>query len=99
MTGPGWPDARGWIGVGVFTLSIMVLWMYAAFPDLRTDDHFKALMTLIVGTGFINAVVSWAYAATKGGGELADKNAALVEKQSQAPAGTQEDPIAVEQAR
>lgn len=80
MTGLKMPDARGWIGIGVYSLSIMVLWMYAAFPDLRNDDHFKAIMTLIVGTGFVNGVVSWAYAATKGGSELADRNAAIVEK-------------------
>ena len=76
------PDARGWIGIGVYSLSIMVLWMYAAFPDLRADDHFKALMTLVVGTGFINGLVSWAYSATKSGGELADKNAAIVAQQA-----------------
>lgn len=76
------PDARGWIGIGVYGLSVMVLWMYAAYPDLHKDDHFKTIMTLIVGTAFVNGMVSWAYAATKGGGELAEKNAALVEKQS-----------------
>ena len=75
------PDARGWIGIGIYSLCIMVLWMYAAYPDLRNDDHFKALMTLIVGTGFINGVVSWAYAATKGGGELAEQNATIIRKQ------------------
>lgn len=77
------PDARGWIGIGVYGLSVMVLWMYAAYPDLRHDDHFKTIMTLIVGTAFVNGMVSWAYAATKGGGELAEKNAAIVEQTAQ----------------
>lgn len=83
MNGIKAPDARGWIGIGIYSLCIMVLWMYAAYPSLRGDDHFKALMTLIVGTGFINGVVSWAYAATKGGGELAEKNAAIVQRNAQ----------------
>lgn len=78
------PDARGWIGIGVYSLSVMVLGIYAAVPELRNDDHFKAIMTLIVGTGFINGMVSWAYAATKGGGELAERNASLVEQQAKA---------------
>lgn len=98
MTGIRWPDARGWIGIGVYSLSVMVLWMYAFFPDLRQDDHFKALMTLIVGTGFINAVVSWAYAATKGGGELAERNASLVERQASTPTGMPTDPISTKDA-
>lgn len=85
-------DARGWIGIGVYTLSVMVLWMYAAFPDLRSDDHFKAIMTLIVGTGFVNGVVSWAYAATKGGGELAERNATIIQKQAEAMPPISEEP-------
>lgn len=75
-----WPDARGWIGVGVFLLTIMVLWMIAKIPELRHDEFFKVLATAIVLTGFIQGVVGWAYTATKQGGELADKNATLVEK-------------------
>lgn len=77
-----WPDARGWIGLGAFFLTVMVLWMLAVFPDLRQDEFFKTIATLIIGTGFINGVVSWAYSATKSGGELADRNAALVERQT-----------------
>lgn len=94
MTPFRWPDARGWIGIGVYSLSIMVLWMYAAFPDLRSDDHFKAIMTLIVGTGFVNGVVSWAYAATKGGGELAEQNATIIRKQAEATPPISEEPKA-----
>jgi hypothetical protein len=74
---PHWPDARGWIGIGAFILTIMVLWMAKADNELRHDEFFKVLATLIVGA-FVRDVMGWAFAATKGGGELADKNAALV---------------------
>jgi hypothetical protein len=77
-----WPDARGWVGIGLFFLTCMVLWMLVAFPDLRRDEYFKTLATAIVLTGFINGVVSWAYSATKTGGELAQANADLVAKQA-----------------
>lgn len=73
------PDARGWIGIGVFLLTVMVFVMTAAVPALRENEYFKTLGTLVVGA-FIKDVVSWAYAATKGGGELAEKNAAIVEQ-------------------
>lgn len=86
------PDARGWIGLGVFLLTVMVLWMLAVFPELRQDEFFKTIATLIIGTGFVNGVVSWAYSATKGGGELAEKNAAIVGEQAKFPAGTPADP-------
>ena len=37
MTGPGWPDARGWIGVSVVAVTIMLLWMMKEDPALRED--------------------------------------------------------------
>lgn len=85
MTGPGWPDARGWVGIGSFVLTVLVLGMLAAVPDLRQDEFFKTIATLIIGTGFVNGVVNWAYGATKGGGDLADNNAAILRRQSGAP--------------
>lgn len=71
-----WPDARGWIGIGVFALSVMLLWMMKD-PELRGDEFFQTIATVIIANGLM-AVISWAYAATKGGGELAEKNAAIV---------------------
>ncbi|WP_375272033.1 hypothetical protein [Sphingomonas sp.] len=83
MTGPGWPDARGWVGVGSFVLTVVVLGMLAFVPELRKDEFFKTIATLIIGTGFVNGVVNWAYGATKGGGDLADNNAAIIRKQAE----------------
>jgi hypothetical protein len=77
MTAWRWPDARGWIGIGVFAISVMLLWMMRS-KELREDEFFQTIATVIISNGLI-AVVSWAYAATKGGGELAERNAGLVE--------------------
>jgi hypothetical protein len=84
------PDARGWIGIGVFALTSQVLFMLWMVPPLRTDDFFKTIATLIVGTGFINGVVSWAYSATKGGGEQAESSARIAEKVAGLPPVTPE---------
>jgi hypothetical protein len=72
-----WPDARGWVGIGVFGISVMLLWMMKEDKALREDEFFQTIATVIISNGLM-AVVAWAYAATKGGGELADKNAAIV---------------------
>jgi hypothetical protein len=83
---PGWPDARGWIAIASFALTVQVLTMMVAFPDLRQDEFFKNIAVLIVGTGWINGALSWAFSATKSGGELADKNADIVAKKMAASA-------------
>jgi hypothetical protein len=83
-------DARGWIGIGVFLLTVMVFVMTAAIPALRDNEYFKTLGTLVVGA-FIKDVVSWAYAATKGGGELAERNATIIQKQAEAMPPISED--------
>lgn len=79
-----WPDARGWIGLAIFGLTVMCIWMLRD-KELREDEFFKTIATAIILTGFINGVVSWAYAATKQGGELADRAAGVAE---QAATGT-----------
>jgi hypothetical protein len=82
MTNWKWPDARGWIGIGVFALSVMLLWMMKD-RQLREDEFFQTIATVIIANGLM-AVISWAYAATKGGGELAEKNAAIVHENATA---------------
>lgn len=94
MTFPA-PDARGWIGIGVYVLTLVILALLAWEPALRGDEFFKTIATLIVGA-FIKDVVGWAYSATKGGGELAEKNAAIVERHAITPAGTPTDPVSVQ---
>lgn len=82
-----WPDARGWIGIGAFVLTVIVLTVMVIFPDIRNDEFFKVVATLIVGS-YVKDVVAWAYASTKGGGELADKNAAIVAESATASVST-----------
>lgn len=80
-------DARGWIGIGAFALTVTVLAMVGFIPGLRTDDFFKTIATLIVGA-YIKDVVTWAYSATKSGGELAERNAGIVESSATAATAT-----------
>jgi len=58
-----WPDARGWIGLGCYTLTVGVLWMVYNDRELLQNDAFLIL----------------AYQATKGGGEQAESSARIAE--------------------
>ena len=82
-----WPDARGWIGAAVFAISVMLLWMMKD-RSLREDEFFQTIVTVIISNGFL-AVVAWAYAATKTGGEIANRNAAIVERTAGAANGNE----------
>jgi len=84
---PHWPDARGWIGIGVFIVTVMILWMMKEDRSLREDEFFQTIATMLITSGFLS-MVAWAYAATKGGGELADKNAAIVAESATATVAT-----------
>ncbi|WP_066807115.1 hypothetical protein [Sphingomonas asaccharolytica] len=83
MTGPGWPDARGWIGIGSYALVVLVVVLIWQDRTLLNNDFFKVIATAIILTGWNGGPLSWAYAATKSGGELADRNADLVQKQAE----------------
>lgn len=78
-----WPDGRGWIGIGIFVLTLIILGMMWQDESLRKDDFFQSVAILVIGTGFINGVVSWAYSATQSGGDLATRNQNLVETVAQ----------------
>lgn len=77
-------DARGWIGLGCYSLVLVILMMVARDKSLLRNDAFLILATAIVVTGWVNGPVGWAYQATKGGGELAETNAGIVKRQAEA---------------
>lgn len=81
-----WPDARGWIGIGSFLLAIMVIWIMKEDRSIREDEFFQTIATILIANGWIS-VVAWGYAATKGGGDLADKNAEIAHTVAVANAG------------
>lgn len=80
MKGFRWPDARGWIGVGCYSLTILVFVLIAADKKLLESDAFLILATAVVITGWNGGPVGWAYQATKGGGEQAESTARIAER-------------------
>lgn len=80
-------DARGWIGLGCFVLAVLVLGMILFDRTLMESDAFLILATALIITGWVQGPVGWAYQATKGGGELADKNAEIIKQRAATDAG------------
>jgi len=80
VNGFRWPDARGWIGFGCYSLTILVFVLIAVDKKLLESDAFLILATAIVITGWNGGPVGWAYQATKGGGEQAESSARIAER-------------------
>lgn len=78
------PDGRGWVAVACFVLVLLMLLMMWADRSLLRDDFFKTIATALIITAWLNGPVGWAFQATKSGGELADRNASLVEESARA---------------
>lgn len=58
-------DDRGWVAIGLFGLSAMVLGALAVVPHLADNQTFDTLGTAIIVTGLINGVVSYLFGASK----------------------------------
>jgi hypothetical protein len=64
-------DARGWIGLGCYSLVVIVLIMIAADKHLLESDAFLILATAIIVSGWNGGPVGWAYQGRRrGGGKL-----------------------------
>lgn len=74
-------DARGWIGIGVYVLVLITIGLLATFKELRADEFFKTIATLIIGA-FIKDVVGFAYQLTKGSSDAAERSARFIEDQA-----------------
>lgn len=72
-------DARGWIGLGCYSLVVIVLLMVWTDKQLLASDAFLILATALIVSGWNAGPVGWAYQATKGGGEAAESSARIAE--------------------
>ena len=77
-------DARGWIGLGCYSLTIILLVMIWVDRTLLRDDFFKVIATAIILTGWNNGPVGWAYQSTKTGSEAAESSARIAEQAASA---------------
>lgn len=57
MSGPGWPNERGWLTIALFVQTGSLVGLMTAFPELRADEFFKAIANAIIVTGWIGFAV------------------------------------------
>lgn len=90
LASPGWPDRSGWYAIALFLQVIVYMLLYAAMPDLRTDEFFKVIGTALIVNGWILIAVGQA----KGEKERENTGKALDLAKSSAP--TEPRPVVVE---
>ena len=57
MSGPGWPNERGWLTIALFVQTAALIGLIAWKADLRNDEFFKAIANAIIVTGWIGFAV------------------------------------------
>lgn len=95
MSGPGWPNERGWLVILAAAIFIYVLSLVAFVPQLDQSQLFTALASGVAGAVFRDVIGMWT-SSTKAGSELAGKAMDALHSQagSQAAAtGKPDDPV------
>lgn len=68
-----WPDARGWLSIAMFMLTIGILLMLKYDATLAKDEFFKVLASAIVVTGLLNNVTGYYFTSSKTNSDLRDQ--------------------------
>ena len=97
MSGPGWPNERGWLTIGAWLLFIYVITLVAFIRDLDKSQLFTALASGVAGAILRDVFGMWT-SSTKAGSELAGKAMDAMTSQSSgvttADAGKAADAVA-----
>jgi hypothetical protein len=59
------PDSRTMLSAGLLALIFYIITLAALIPTLATNDLFKTLATLLVGTAFVGGVVAFYFGSSK----------------------------------
>lgn len=79
ISGPGWPDMRGWVAIGFFAVTFYVLWMIKQNPALLANASFMQLAGALM-TGGPLLVATNLFGGTKSGSETSEKLAEAVKR-------------------
>lgn len=73
VKGPGWPDQRGWMAMGMYAMSGWVLWLARPLNGAEPSEFFKTLASAVVVTGFLNGVLGFLYTSSKATAEAREQ--------------------------
>lgn len=71
------PDVRGWATIGMFVLVFYDLHLMATRPQLASNELFKTVSTLLLGSGAFGLVCSFLWGGSKASVAAADTVNAL----------------------
>jgi hypothetical protein len=60
-----WPSERAWVTMATFGLAASMLKMAEVEPSLWDVELFKTLLTLVIGSGFVNMILAFHFTANK----------------------------------
>jgi ABC-type siderophore export system fused ATPase/permease subunit len=66
------PDIRAWSTAAMFGLVFYVLWLIASYPELKTNELFKTVATLLIGSGAFGLVCAFLWGGSKASVAAAD---------------------------
>lgn len=93
MSGPGWPNERGWLVILAASIFVYVLSLVAFVRGLDQSQLFTALASGVAGAVFRDVIGMWT-SATKAGSEMAGKAMDALHQQSAGSAtGKAGDPV------
>ena len=103
MTGPGWPDQRGWLVILSSAIFVYILSLVAFVPSLDKSQLFTALASGVGGAVFRDVIGMWT-SSTKAGSDLASRAMDSLHSQSATPqpvnvVNPASDPVQTEEAK
>lgn len=72
MSAPGWPDIRGWATIAMFAMVFYILHLLATHPELASNELFKTVVTLLIGSGAFGLVCAFLWGGSKASVAAAD---------------------------
>ena len=82
------PDARGWVGLGVYAMAAWCIVSLALWPDIAEHEFTKLIYQGIILQAFVQSVVGFYFIASKSGVDLAERNQGIVEAAAANPTVT-----------
>lgn len=80
----GWhaPDVRGWAAIGMFALVFYVVSLAAFVPSLASNELFKTIAVLILGTGGFGLLCAFLWGGSKASVHAAEAVSDIARKQA-----------------
>lgn len=66
------PDIRGMATAAMFGIVFYMLWLIASYPQLGTNELFKTVATLLIGSGAFGLVCAFLWGGSKASVAAAD---------------------------